>query len=732
MGIEKVTQQQRFTSDNVIVGADSDPLDTGLSVYGKITNTERISSQGEIYTDQNLIATGNISATDASFTGFLYVTGGIVAPGLTTDVSPDKIKTTGAKLNDVLKATENAGVTAYAPSRVNVEELSSTAISLLDGATINYDANNQAFVVKNPEEAIVYESSYIKQLAKSTCIDTQPGFAAITNDSRVIAWGFIPQNIFGSTTNVLPSENIRVPFWAQYDGALSGGDFRPYGGDIIDSLTGTGIVDLYWSNNCAMALLTSTNPEYDGSVWVAGKNMAGLGVSPAMNPQSLVKNKHGGIFIVNTTTANTSSVSGGVIGNTGVFLLNAEKDVCAIQKYNSTPQNDIIIDKTNSDDLSADSYYYISSITNGNLSANIKRVNHYGELISTHYHNLSANRLGTPTGIAMSISAVDDKNLLYVCDISANQSKVKIFDITNNTLSSLPLISAIGTGQKNHTDGSTDSATPPAFHTLRRIAIDPTNSNILYVTDDHRIKRIYRKADGHYKVNTISNTLPGNSIGNFSAATNMGTARFNTPVGIAVSKNGKFLYIADSVNKNIQKVTITTNDENNFDGTSEYYVDTNIDTVAEFNAPTGLARDNNGNLFIADSLNHVIRKINYDISNKSYGKVTTIAGASAANDGKPAIVAANIKKTIGNLSAAQFSTPRSIIYVSNENALYVTNAGTHSISRIDLTLSSVSAIGSQQGSTISYLSGEGLSGALANFYTPINLCYGERNSKKYI
>lgn len=741
MGIEKVTQQQRFTSDNVIVGADSNPLDTGLSVYGKITNTERISSRGEIYTDRNLIATGNISATDASFTGFLYVTGGIVAPGLTTDVSPDKIKTTGAKLNDVLKVTENAGVTAYAPSRVNVEELSSTAISLLDGATINYDGNNQTFVVKNPEEAIVYESSYIKQLAKSTCGDlTNPGYAAITNDSRVIAWGHLPQNIFGSTAVVSPYENIRVPFWAEYDGRTGGGDFRPYGGDILDTLSGTSIVDLYWSNNCAMALLSSSNDSIDGTVWVAGSNVAGWGVQSAQNPQSVVKNKFGGLFILNTMTTNTSATVGGAKGNTGLNLLNAEKDICGIQKYSSTPQQDIIIDKTNSPELSSDSFYYVSLLPNANNSnASIRRINHYGELVSSHSYaaTTAGHQLLSAAGIAM-VSGDNGKNLLYVCDTARNQRKIKIFDITNiaagvtpYTTTEMILVTAIGTGTQNHTDGDTDGPVAPTFHTLKRIVIDPTNHRIAYVTDQHRIKRIWRKDNGHYKVRTISNENPGDETGIFSAASGAAVARFTDPFGIAISNNGKNLYIADTTTKKIQKVTITTNEENNFDGISEYYVNTNVDQLAQFNFPKGITKDNNGNIYIADSSNNVIRKIIYDNVNKSYGKVTTIAGRPTGPG--IATAAANIQSTIGKLSAVRFNDPRGIAFSPSENSLYVTNKGTHSISKISLdpalsALSAVSAIGTTGG----VLSGEGLSGRSAQFWNPINLCYGERSGNKYI
>jgi hypothetical protein len=731
MGIEKVTQQQRFTNTDVIIGADSDKLDSGLSVYGKITTTDRISSRNDIYSDKNLIATGNVSATDVSVTGFLYVTGGIVAPGLTTEVSPDKIKTTNANLGDVLKVTDTAGVAAFTPSRVKVEELSADAPLILDGATISYDGDKKAFTAKNPEEAVVYESSYIKQLAKSTCVSSNLvttaayreniGFASTTNDGRVIAWGYIPENIFSRSTTVTPYENIRVPFWASYDGYLSSGEYRPYGGDLLDSLTGTSIVDVYWSSNCAMALLTSTNPDYNGSVWTAGKNLTGTGIAANLNPLSLVKNKYDNLFILNNTAGTPREK---------LILLNAEKDVTGILQYTPRNTTDIILDKTNNDILSTESYYYIANAANhpsGNGS--VDRINHFGEFISSHYSAVTSSRLCIISGIAMSYNDKDGKNLLYVCDTSATQSKIKVFDITNQ-LSAMPLISAIGTGSISaHLDADTEIV-QPKFKNLKKIAIDPSNQNILYVIDEFRIKRVFRKSNGYYKVNTISDITAGNQTGIFSLATEIATARFTNPQAIAVSNDGKSLFIADITNKCIQKVTISENDESNFNGVSEYYVDTQIENPAYFSEFYGMTKDGSGNLYIADSGNNVIRKIEYNNTNKTYGIVTTYAGPSATSNFASATAAAKLSATIGvSLSAVKFNNPRGIAFSPEENALYITNGPLHCISRIDMALSSVSAIGSTSG----YLSGTGLSGGGAQFFYPYNLCYGvSGGTDKYV
>ena len=96
-------------------------------------------------------------------------------------------------------------------------------------------------------------------------------------------------------------------------------------------------------------------------------------------------------------------------------------------------------------------------------------------------------------------------------------------------------------------------------------------------------------------------------------------ARFNGPYGIAADGSGN-AYIADTGNHIIRKVlpnaTVITlaglpGVSGHNDGTTN---------VASFNYPTGIAIDLSGNLYIADWGNHTLRKITPD------GQVTTLAG----------------------------------------------------------------------------------------------------------
>lgn len=78
---------------------------------------------------------------------------------------------------------------------------------------------------------------------------------------------------------------------------------------------------------------------------------------------------------------------------------------------------------------------------------------------------------------------------------------------------------------------------------------------------------------------------------------------------------------------------------------------------AQFNTPQGLARDAQGNVFVADRLNHTIRKIT------SNGTVTTLAGRPGKSG-----------NTDGPAALAQFSHPQDVA-VAADGSVYVANAG---------------------------------------------------------
>ena len=149
-----------------------------------------------------------------------------------------------------------------------------------------------------------------------------------------------------------------------------------------------------------------------------------------------------------------------------------------------------------------------------------------------------------------------------------------------------------------------------------------------------------------------------------------GCAYFNRPTGSALSKKGKYLFVADSGNNVIRRVTVKGSNKGKVktiagSGVAGY---TNAKgTSAQFDAPFGLALSKNGKaLFVADRNNHVIRKIR--LKDK---KVTTLAGTG--DNGY----------VDGSLDKAQFSLPEWLAVDKEDGNIYVSEVSGNTIRYID-------------------------------------------------
>jgi uncharacterized protein (TIGR03437 family) len=112
-----------------------------------------------------------------------------------------------------------------------------------------------------------------------------------------------------------------------------------------------------------------------------------------------------------------------------------------------------------------------------------------------------------------------------------------------------------------------------------------------------------------------------------------GQASINRPLGVATDQAGN-VFFADSNNHRIRKITldgnITTVAGN---GNAGYTCDNCPATSSSLNAPVGIALDTAGNLYIADTSNNRVRKVTPG------GTITTVAGNginASSNDGGPA------------------------------------------------------------------------------------------------
>jgi sugar lactone lactonase YvrE len=233
---------------------------------------------------------------------------------------------------------------------------------------------------------------------------------------------------------------------------------------------------------------------------------------------------------------------------------------------------------------------------------------------------------GASDGIATDASfytpinlASDDQSNIYVCDV-------------NNRLI-----------RKITPDGVV--STYPGYYNISGIAADHVGN--IYVVDKNSnvILKITPKG--------VSSTIAGS--GYAGSANGTGTAAsFNSPSSIVIDNSGN-LYVSDSGNQMIRKITSAGVVTTLAGSASQGFAD-GVGTAAKFSNPQGLAIDKTGNVYVADFNNDLVRKIT------PAGVVTTLAGSTVNGD----------KQGVdGTGASATFSLPYNMAFDSGDN-LYVT------------------------------------------------------------
>ena len=174
-----------------------------------------------------------------------------------------------------------------------------------------------------------------------------------------------------------------------------------------------------------------------------------------------------------------------------------------------------------------------------------------------------------------------------------------------------------GNGSAGFADGSDPTAVQ--FNSPNAIAID--SKGVVYIADtaNNRIRTISGSTTA-----TVAGNGTAGITGNGSAAT---SATLFGPGGVLVDSSGNF-YIADTVNNVVRKVSGGT--INNFAGTgnASYSGDLGPAIGADLQLPTGLALDSAGNVYIADSKNNLIRKVDKN------GVITSYIGGTGPTAGR--------------------------------------------------------------------------------------------------
>lgn len=289
---------------------------------------------------------------------------------------------------------------------------------------------------------------------------------------------------------------------------------------------------------------------------------------------------------------------------------------------------------------------------------------------------LSAS-LGNPSSVA-----IDSNGNIYIGD--AQNGRVRMVAATSKTITTV----AGSGGFRISADGV--PAPDAFFNNPQDVKIGP--DGLLYIVDSqsHRIVRI--NGDG----TTV--TVAGNHQYGFSGDGGPATAAsLYDPRQLAFDRAGNF-YIADSQNLRIRKVT-PTGLISTFAGSAApgYAGDGGSAVKASLNYPTGVACDSAGNVYIADQLNNVVRKV------ASSGVISTFAGTGTAGyngDGIPA-------------SQAMLSQPERL-FVDSKDRLYIADIYNHRVRMV----TSDGLIHTVAGTGVPGYSGDGGQATLAKLNSP--------------
>ena len=249
----------------------------------------------------------------------------------------------------------------------------------------------------------------------------------------------------------------------------------------------------------------------------------------------------------------------------------------------------------------------------------------------------TAAQLDSPQGLAL-----DTAGNLYLAD--THNHRIRKLNLATGTLITIA-------GSTPGFFGDNAAATAAQLNLPTALALDAGNNLYFADTGNHRIRRI-DAATG------VISTAAGDGTQGFSGDSGPATsAAIDSPTGLAIHAN--ILYLADTHNHRIRFVNLTTGTISTLAGTGTlgFSGDTALAAAAVLALPHGLTVDSSGDLYIADTENHRIRRVD-----SATGQITTVAGTGVqgfSGDNGPATSA-----SLDSPRAASFS-PRALLTLAD-------------------------------------------------------------------
>jgi hypothetical protein len=232
---------------------------------------------------------------------------------------------------------------------------------------------------------------------------------------------------------------------------------------------------------------------------------------------------------------------------------------------------------------------------------------------------------------------------------------VYVADTFNNKIRKITQAGVVSTLAGSGAFGFSDGTGAAAvFRSPRGVAVDGAGNVYVADSQNHMIRQVTPAG--------VVTSIAGLAQNSGSADGTGNLARFNNPFAVAVDSTGN-LYVADSNNHTIRKIApggvVTT-----LAGTAGSTGSTNATgTAARFFTPRGIAVDAAGTLYVADSANRRIRQVT------AAGVVTTFAGAGLAGG------------VDGTIATARFNNPEGVA-VDAAGVVYVADTTSDTIRKI--------------------------------------------------
>ena len=283
--------------------------------------------------------------------------------------------------------------------------------------------------------------------------------------------------------------------------------------------------------------------------------------------------------------------------------------------------------------------------------------------------------------------AVDSAGNLYIAD-SYNQ-RVRKVDSTQT------INTVAGNGSINQTTLVNGTSTGITLNYPWGIVGDPSGNLFVANQSDNAVQELVISSS---LVNIFAGTGTGGYNGDGIPAN---TAELNNPEGVARDSAGN-VYIADPYNCIIRKVDTAGNISTvaGIPSGCGYGGDGGAATSANLYYPAGVAVDSSNNLYIADTSNHIIRKV-------SAGIITTVAGtpqtAGYSGDGGPA-------------TSAKLSSPQDM-KVDSAGNIYIADTTNHRIRKVSAASANITTVA---GNGAAGFSGDGIA-TQNSIYYPLGL-----------